>query len=124
MSIELVPTDHLVAELQKRKAGEVQALRDQIAEHRKVIASLEAKIAALAGTKLAKTPSGKVDPKDADKAVLAALDASAVSLGAGKISEVVGFGGAALKASLARLEASKAIKRSGAARGTVYAVAA
>jgi predicted Rossmann fold nucleotide-binding protein DprA/Smf involved in DNA uptake len=125
--LHTLTTEELHAEIQHRKGAEVQAMRDQIAEHRKSIATLESKIAAFAGekpTKTAKVRGAKIDPAEADKAVLAVLDASKESLPASKIAHDVGFDGAALKTSLTRLEADGKIVRTGNARATVYSFAA
>lgn len=120
-----LPTEELTAEIQRRKGAEVQALRDEITEHRKAIAALEAKIAAHNGEKAPKatrTRSVKIDPAEAEDAVLKSLAASDERLPASQIAERTGINGAHVKAALERLEAAGKVHRSGKARGTVYGV--
>lgn len=125
MSLPLheLSTEELAAEIQRRKSAEVQTLRDEIAEHRKAIVALEAKIAAHNGEKAAKTTrtrSVKIDPAEAEDAVLKSLAATRVHIPASLIAERSGIDGAHVKAALERLEAAGKVYRSGKARGTVY----
>jgi hypothetical protein len=124
--LHALTTKELHAEIQRRKGAEVQSIRDQIAEHRRTIVALEARIAAHVGekpAKVAKPHSTKINPIDADTAVLAALEATPAPLASGQIATEVGFHGLQLKASLARLEAVRSIVRIGKARATVYTAA-
>jgi hypothetical protein len=124
--LKTIPTEDLHAEILRRKAGEVSAMREAIAGHRSAITALEVKVTALTGAttpKAGRTRHAKIPHKDAETAVLQALDTSATPLGTSAITGKVGFDGIQLKQALTRLEASKAIKRTGKARGTVYGVA-
>ena len=121
-----ISVEDLQAEIQKRRAGEVQAMREAIAGHRSAIAALETKIAALnggTGAKVARARSAKIDPKEADNRVLFALGGATAHLPTSQIALQSGIEGLHLKASLARLEAAGKVKRTGKARATAYGVA-
>ena len=115
-------TEELSAEIQRRKADEAKAIRTQIDEYKRKIAALEAQI----GEKPAKatrTRSVKIDPVEADAAVLKALAEDVALLATSKLAEATGINGAPLKASLERLVAAGKVVRTGKARATVYGVA-
>jgi predicted Rossmann fold nucleotide-binding protein DprA/Smf involved in DNA uptake len=126
--LKTLPTEDLHAEILRRKAGEVSAMREAIAGHRSAITALEVKVTAYTGEKAPKatrTRGAKVDPVEVDRHVMEALKhaTDGEKASASSIAEFTGIAGPALKASLARLEADGKIKRSGKARATVYGVA-
>lgn len=121
-----LPIEHLTAEIQRRKSGEVQAIREDIAGHRSAIAALEAKIAALnggTGAKVARARSAKIDPKESDNRIMDYLKGEPSPRSSGQIYGDTGIDGSPLKASLARLQRAGKVKRHGKARATVYGVA-
>ena len=118
-----ISVEDLQAEIQKRRAGEVQAMREAIAGHRSAIAALEAKIATLNGGTAPRAKSAKFDQAEADNRVLFALGGATAHLPTSQIALQSGIEGLHLKASLARLEAAGKVKRHGKARATVYGVA-
>lgn len=126
MSIEHLTVDQIEAELQKRKAADIDLFRRNIAAKKNELAALEIDLAKLIGekpTKAARTREPKIGAEEADKRVLDTLDDDHGPRSASVIANATGISSADLKASLARLEAAGKIKRTGKARGTVYGVA-
>jgi hypothetical protein len=128
--LHVATTEELQAEIQRRKADRIKEIHGEIGTHEAAIAELRKEIWSLNPTKVpsakaTRTRGEKIDPVEADLRVLSAVNTTGGPHPASALVAKMGIdlSGPALKASLSRLEASKAIKRTGKARATVYEVA-
>ena len=124
MALEDLSIEELQKEIARRKAAEVDGVRKELEDARKVVRELEAKLADFEGKPASKTtvPKSRLSAGERADRVLTALDGKDFQT-AGAIAAVVGFEGASLRDTLAALSQEGKLAREGKARGTKYKLA-
>lgn len=127
MALEDLSIEELQKEIARRKAAEVDGVRKELEEARKVVRELEAKLADFegkpaAGARKESAPKSRLSAGERAERVLTALDGKDF-LATGDIAALVGFDGASLRDTLAALSQEGKLARQGKARGTKYKLA-
>jgi len=124
MALEDLSIEELQKEIARRKAAEVDGVRKELEEARKIVRELEAKLADFEGKPANKAvaPKSRLSAGERAERVLTALDGKNF-LATGDIAALVGFEGASLRDTLVSLSKEGKLAREGKARGTKYKLA-
>ena len=127
MALEDLSIEELQKEIARRKAAEVDGVRKELEEARKIVRELEAKLAdfegkPVAGARKESAPRSRLSAGERAERVLTALDGKNF-LATGDIAALVGFEGVSLRDTLAALSQEGKLARQGKARGTKYKLA-
>jgi len=124
MALDNLSIEELEREIARRKAAEVNEVRKQLEDARKVVRDLEAKIADFEGKSVRRPAAPKSRLSGGEKAerVLTALEGKDYTASS-EIAALVGFDGVALRDTLVALVSEGKLAREGKARGTKYKLA-
>jgi len=124
MALDNLSIEELEREIARRKAAEVNEVRKQLEDARKVVRDLEAKLADFEGKSVRRVAAPKSRLSGGEKAerVLTALEGKDYTASS-EIAALVGFDGVALRDTLVALVSEGKLAREGKARGTKYKLA-
>jgi hypothetical protein len=125
MSLDNLSIEELEREIARRKAAEVNEVRKQLEDARKVVRDLEVKLADFEGKaprRVASAPKSRLSGGEKAERVLTALEGKDYTASS-EIAALVGFDGVSLRDTLVALVSEGKLAREGKARGTKYKLA-
>jgi len=127
MELSSLQIEEIYKEIERRKSAEVNVVREQLEEAKKVVRELEARLAVLSGaatlaTKAEKLPKSRLTGAEKAERIFAALEGKGF-VGGAELVALVGFDGNTLREALQDLVTEGKVVREGKARGTKYKLA-